>query len=92
MQITSYAGAADAAGAATAHLDSGQLTAADLLDRLGDGNDRLAGVLPACCQVGSGTLVVDRPRTIAEPEPAVLPYTTRLRASFSFVPGVCMDR
>ncbi len=57
MQITYYAGAADAAGAATAHLDSGQLTAADLLDRLGDGNDRLAGVLPACSLLVDGRAV-----------------------------------
>lgn len=57
MQITYYAGAADAAGTGTSRLDAGELTAADLLGRLADGNERLAGVLPACSLLVDGHAV-----------------------------------
>ena len=50
MQITYYAGAADAAGTTSAQLDAGDLTAAELLARLSAGDEKLAGVL-ACCSV-----------------------------------------
>ena len=59
MQITYYAGAADAAGTPTTHLDAGDLTAAELLTRLGDGDERLADVLACCSMLVDGAPVRD---------------------------------
>lgn len=59
MDITYYAGAADAAGASTAKLDGGDLTAADLRSRLGAGNERLARVLESCSLLVDGVPVRD---------------------------------
>jgi molybdopterin converting factor small subunit len=59
VQITYYAGAADAAGTATAILDDGPLTAADLRSRLGEGNERLGDVLPHCTLLVDGSPVRD---------------------------------
>ena len=53
MVITYYAGAADAAGGPGAHLETSDLTAAELTALLGRDNPRLAEVLPRC------TLLVD---------------------------------
>ena len=53
MNITYYAGAADAAGVSGTQLDTMELTAAQLTALLGQGNPRLAEVLPRC------TLLVD---------------------------------
>lgn len=59
MQITYYAGAADAAGTTTAELDAGELTASELLGRLGEGDERLAGVLSHCSLLVDGSPVRD---------------------------------
>ena len=48
MNITYYAGAADAAGVSGTQLDTMELTAAQLTALLGQGNPRLAEVLPRC--------------------------------------------
>lgn len=59
MQITYYAGAADAAGTTSEELDAGPLTAAELLDRLGGDNPRLAEVLPHCSLLVDGASLRD---------------------------------
>ena len=59
MQITYYAGAADAAGTTTAALPDGPLTAAELRHRLGAGNERLGDVLPHCTLLVDGSPVRD---------------------------------
>ena len=45
----------------------------------------IAGSSPATAQTGSGTIEAASPCTSGSPVPAGLPYTTRLRASASFV-------
>ncbi|CAL8970841.1 MAG: MoaD/ThiS family protein [Actinobacteria bacterium] len=57
MQITFYAGAADAAGTTTAELDEDGLTAAELLGRLSRGEDALAAVLGCCSLLVDGAPV-----------------------------------
>lgn len=59
MQITYYAGAADAAGTGSAQLDAGDLTATELLDRLGAGDEKLASVLSCCSVLVDGSPVRD---------------------------------
>lgn len=65
MQITYYAGAADAAGTTTAHLDAGDLTATDLLATLGAGDEKLASVLACCSVLVDGRPVRDGAELIA---------------------------
>lgn len=50
MQITYYAGAADAAGISAESLETGDLTASALLAQLGKRDARFAEVL-ACCSL-----------------------------------------
>ncbi|MCA0294641.1 MAG: MoaD/ThiS family protein [Actinobacteria bacterium] len=57
MQITFYAGAADAAGTSTTTLDAGDLTASDLISRLAGANAKLAGVLASCSLLVDGAPV-----------------------------------
>lgn len=57
MRITYYAAAADAAGTTTASLDDGDLTAAELLARLGGGDAKLADVLARCSLLVDGSPV-----------------------------------
>lgn len=59
MDITYYAGAADAAGTNTAQLDAGDLTADELRSRLGTGSEKLAGVLASCSLLVDGAPVRD---------------------------------
>jgi molybdopterin converting factor small subunit len=59
MDITYYAGAADAAGTSSVHLDAGDLTADDLRERLGARNETLAGVLASCSLLVDGAPVRD---------------------------------
>lgn len=66
MLITYYAGAADAARTATAELAGDGLTAADLLARLGEGDEALAAVLACCSLLVDGVPVRDG----TEPIPA----------------------
>ncbi|MGV8907443.1 MAG: MoaD/ThiS family protein [Propionicimonas sp.] len=57
MNVTFYAGAADAAGGPGAQLDTSDLTAAQLTALLGRDNPRLAEVLPRCTLLVDGTPV-----------------------------------
>ncbi|MGV8910578.1 MAG: MoaD/ThiS family protein [Propionicimonas sp.] len=59
MRITYYAGAADAAGSPGAELDASDITAAELMNRLGRDNPGLAEVLPRCTLLIDGTAVRD---------------------------------
>ncbi len=59
MQVRFYAGAADAAGAPTADLPDHDLSAAELVDRLGLGNHALATVLARCSLLVDGAAVRD---------------------------------
>lgn len=59
MDITYYAGAADAAGTNTARLDVGALTADEMRTRLGAGDETLASVLASCSLLVEGALVRD---------------------------------
>jgi molybdopterin converting factor small subunit len=59
MDITYYAGAADAAGTSTARLDAGDLTADELRSRLGAVSEKLAGVLASCSLLVDGAPVRD---------------------------------
>jgi len=59
VQITYYAGAADAAGTNTAQLDAGDLTASELLARLSADNPALGRVLGACSLLVDGASVRD---------------------------------
>ena len=59
MEIRYYAGAADAAHTPTATVDGAGLTAAELLDRLGSGNEALAAVLSRCSLLVDGSPVRD---------------------------------
>ncbi|MCY1551530.1 hypothetical protein D9M68_878660 [compost metagenome] len=55
----------------------------------------MIGSAPAVCQVqqvAAGTFARLSPRANGAPVPAVLPYTTRLRAWVMFVPGVWTER
>jgi molybdopterin synthase catalytic subunit len=79
MLITFYAGAADAAGSTTSELESGELTAAELLDRLGGANPRLADVLQQCSLLVDGRPV----RDAAE----VIPNTARVDVLPPFAGG-----
>lgn len=55
MDVTFYAGAAEAAGARSRELDAPDgLTVADLIWRLGSGNQRLADVLTRCSVLVDG--------------------------------------
>ena len=64
MLITFYAGAADAAGITSTELPDGDLTAAELVGRLGAGDQRLADVLSACSLLVDGTPVRDPAQAI----------------------------
>jgi len=59
MDITYYAGAADAAGTSTATLDAGDLTADEVRSRLGGDNEALARVLMSCSLLVDGSPVRD---------------------------------
>lgn len=59
MNITYYAGAADAAGMPGTQLDASSLTAAELTALLGRDNPGLAEVLPRCTLLVDGTPVRD---------------------------------
>ncbi len=79
MEIRFYAGAADAAGTASTTLDPVDLTAAELRDRLGTGNQALASVLERC------TLLVDG-RAVRDPTERV-PGTARVDVLPPFAGG-----
>ncbi len=57
MRITYYAAAADAAGTTTTSLDDGDLTAAQLVARLGGEDAKLADVLSRCSLLVDGSPV-----------------------------------
>jgi molybdopterin converting factor small subunit len=65
MNITYYAGAADAAGGPGTQLETSDLTAAQLTALLGRDNPRLAEVLPRCTFLVDGTPVRDSGELIA---------------------------
>jgi molybdopterin converting factor small subunit len=74
VEITYYAGAADAAGTATRRLDAGDLTASELRARLAGGDERLAGVLTCCSLLVDGSPVRDGAEVIpADARVDVLP-------------------
>ncbi|MBN9105897.1 MAG: MoaD/ThiS family protein [Propionibacteriaceae bacterium] len=59
MDITYYAGAADAAGTTTVRLEAGDLTADELRAHLGAGGESLARVLASCSLLVDGSPVRD---------------------------------
>ena len=59
MDVTYYAGAADAAGTDATRLEAGDLTADELRARLGAGNAKLARVLQVCSLLVDGVPVRD---------------------------------
>lgn len=59
MDIAYYAGAADAAGTDYEHLDTPEITAADLVSLLGSRHDGLSGVLSSCSLLVDGSPVKD---------------------------------
>lgn len=59
MQIRFFAGAAEAAGRDSLTLDASGLTAADVVARLGDGNERLARVLGVSSLLADGARLGD---------------------------------
>ncbi|HAQ60081.1 MAG TPA: molybdopterin synthase sulfur carrier subunit [Microbacterium sp.] len=59
MQISYYAGAADAAGLETEQLDADQLTVTELIGMLGTLHDGLAPVLTRCSLLVDGQRVDD---------------------------------
>jgi sulfur-carrier protein len=59
MEIAYYAGAADAAGTESEHLDAADTTAAELVALLGARHSQLAGVLPVCSLLVDGSPVKD---------------------------------
>lgn len=59
MQIRFYAGAADVAGTDILELDLGEVSAADLVSRLGADNPSLAEVLGLCSLLVDGRTVSD---------------------------------
>lgn len=60
MEIRFFAGAAEAAGHDSVELDAEGLTAADVVARLSEGNDRLAKVLDVSALLADGTRITDR--------------------------------
>ncbi len=74
MDIAYYAGAADAAGIDSEHLDTPEITAADLVSLLGSRHDGLSGVLRSCSLLVDGAPVQDPlTRIHAEARVDVLP-------------------
>ena len=74
MQITYYAGAADAAGTTAERLQSGDLTSSALLALLGERDRRLADVLGCCSVLVDGSPVRDGDQLIpAEARVDILP-------------------
>ncbi len=59
MEVRFYAGAADAAGTTAVQLDTGPVTAAELLQRLGSANPGLADTLAHCSLLVDGHAVRD---------------------------------
>jgi sulfur-carrier protein len=59
MEITYYAGAADAAGTDREQLDTPELTAEQLVSLLSARHDGLAGVLKSCSLLVDGTPTKD---------------------------------
>ena len=64
MQITYYAGAADAAGTSATSVEAGDLSAAELLATLAGGDEKLAGVLACCSLLVDGAPVRDASQRI----------------------------
>lgn len=60
MEIRFFAGAAEAAGVDTVEVDADGLTAADVVARLSDGNERLARVLGVSSLLADGSRLDDR--------------------------------
>lgn len=60
MEIRFFAGAAEAAGVDSVALDATGLSAADVVARLADGNERLARVLDVSALLADGARVADR--------------------------------
>lgn len=65
MQITYYAGAADAAGTDSEHLDTADTTAEQLVSLLGTRHEGLAGVLSSCSLLVDGAPTTDPQARIA---------------------------
>ena len=60
MEVRFFAGAAEAAGADTVVIDAAGLTAADVVARLAEGNERLARVLDVSALIADGVRVNGR--------------------------------
>jgi molybdopterin converting factor small subunit len=74
MEITYYAGAADAAGTDRELLDTADTTAEDLVELLSARHDGLAGVLKSCSLLVDGSPATDpRMRVSAGSRVDVLP-------------------
>lgn len=60
MEVRFFAGAAEAAGADTVEIDAAGLSAADVVARLAEGNERLARVLDVSALLADGARLNDR--------------------------------
>lgn len=66
MEVNFYAGAAEAAGRKSTALALGEVTGADLVEHLTEGNERLARVMTCCTLLVDGLTL----RDLDQPLPA----------------------
>lgn len=66
MEVRFFAGAAEAAGADTVVIDAAGLTAADVVARLAEGNERLARVLDVSALLADGVRVNGRDADLSQ--------------------------
>lgn len=59
MEVRFYAGAAEAAGTESLHVESGGLTRQALVEQLGQGNEQLAKVLNVSSLLADGVRLAD---------------------------------
>ncbi|GAA4891702.1 MoaD/ThiS family protein [Tessaracoccus lubricantis] len=66
MEVRFFAGAAEAAGADSRNIDAAGLTAAQVVEQLAEGNERLAKVLEVSALLADGTRINDRSSDLSE--------------------------